>query len=141
NQSLQAKSLQKLSELYQVLSRSAESLNFAEEALEIYKKLDFKKGIAETLNAMGTGNENIGEYQKALNFYEQALKEWNQAGDKHGEAIALNNIGLQSYRTGDLSKALDYYDRVLPIWEETGDWISMGNTFSAMGLAYSSLSE
>lgn len=141
NQSLEAKSLEKLSELYQVLSWSAESIDFSEQALDIYKKLNFKKGIAETLNSMGTAYENVGEYQKALNLYEQALETWKDANDKHGEAIALNNIGMQCYRTGDLSKALDYYDRVLPMWEETGDWISMANTFSAMGLAYSSLSE
>lgn len=141
NQSLHAKSLEKLSELYQVLSRSAESINFAEQALDIYKTLNFKKGIAETLNTMGTAFENVGEYQKALNFYEQALQNWKDAGDKHGEAIALNNIGLHCFRTGDLTKALDYYDHVLPIWEETGDWMALSNTFSAMGLAYSSLSE
>ncbi len=141
NQLLQAKSLEKLSEQYQVLSRSAESINFAEQALTIYKAMNLKKGIAESLNTMGTAYENIGEYQKALTLFEQALSMWKESGDKHGEAIALNNIGIHFFRTGDLSKALDYYDRVLPIWEETGDWISMGNTFSAMGLTYSSLSE
>ncbi|MCI0417455.1 tetratricopeptide repeat protein, partial [bacterium] len=137
----QARALWKLAELYQLLSRSAESIHFANEALQIYEELNLRKGIAETLNSMGAAYENIGEYKKGLKLYEESLQIWKEVGDRHGEALALHNIGLHYYRTGDLGKALDYYDRILPLWEETGDWKAMGNTFSTMGLAYSSLSE
>jgi CHAT domain-containing protein/tetratricopeptide (TPR) repeat protein len=138
---LEGKSFWKLAETYHFLSQSSESIDYASQALQIFRTLGDQKGIAETLNTMGVGYEYIGEYKKALDLYQQSLELRQEIGDIRGEAEALHNIGVYYYRTGDLSKALEYYDRIIPLWEEIADWKALGNTLSAMGLAYSSLSE
>ena len=73
----------------------------------------------------------------ALKYYQQALN----ASDKSlsEEALALNNIGAAYSLLGRPRESLALLDKALKIRERIGDRARLGNTFLAMGNAYSEL--
>ncbi|HSE42915.1 MAG TPA: tetratricopeptide repeat protein, partial [Acidobacteriota bacterium] len=112
---LEAKCHWKLAEIYYLLSQPVESIYYAEQALEIYRSIGNKKGIAEALNITGLGYDLIGEFKKGLQFCEQSYKLREEIDDIHGQAESLHNIGVSYYRIGEIGKALENFNRIVPM--------------------------
>jgi tetratricopeptide (TPR) repeat protein len=112
-----------------------------EEALKIFEKHNFKKGISAVIGNLGNVYWNFGQYQKALSYYEKALAINREIGDRNGEGINLGNIGNIYLNFGQYQKSLSYYEKSLVIRREIGDRNGEGDTLGNIGVVYQNLGQ
>ena len=82
------------------------SIVYAEQAINLSGKLNYKKGKATSLNTIGTRDWYLGNYSGALTNYVAALEIQKEIGDKKGMAGSYNNIGMMYYYVGTLTRRL-----------------------------------
>ena len=99
----------------------ARSLDFYQEALNLYLKLDEKPGIANSLDRIGLNFRNLGDYDQALDFHLRALDIREALSDPQGVSMTLTNIGHVYRNLGNYNLSLDFYKRSLDKKEELGD--------------------
>lgn len=120
---------------------------YLNKAEQLARKLNFKKGIANSLSYIGIACETQGDYFEALNAQISALKIREEIGDKSGISYSLHYIGDIYFGQSDLSektsskedynnKALDQFFKALKIAEEVEDVKSIANTFNCIGNCY-----
>jgi len=86
-----------------------EGLKYAEEAIALSKKNNFKKELAHALNVAGTIYMDLGNYPTAMDYLLKASNYYSSINDKKGEAIAAGNLGIIFTRRGEYRKALSCY--------------------------------
>ncbi|MBK7970926.1 MAG: tetratricopeptide repeat protein [Bacteroidetes bacterium] len=59
---------------YYNLAKYANAIDAHKTAYNIFKKVDFKPGLTQTLNSLGINFMEIGDYPKSLNYHLQSLK-------------------------------------------------------------------
>jgi CHAT domain-containing protein/tetratricopeptide (TPR) repeat protein len=123
------------------LEAKRKSIEKHREALDLYRRVDDRRGEAETLNCLGQVQYSLGEMQKALDSYNESLKISRAAGDRSGEAVALSNIGAVYWSSGDMQKALEHYHGALPINRAVGNRGGEAEILTNMGMVYSSSGE
>ncbi len=106
------------------------------QALALAKKLEWKRGISNSLANIGYSYSLLGNYSKALECNFNALKIAEVLNDKNNLANCLGNIGLVYYHKGDYLKALDYYFKALKIAEEFGDKNAITRHLCNIGIVY-----
>ena len=79
--------------IYQVAGGYQQALSYYEEALMLFRKLEWQGDKGFTLGDLGFAYDLIGEYQQALIHYQEALKIHRERGDKLVEGVIMNNIG------------------------------------------------
>ncbi len=120
---------------------------YLNKAEQLARKLNFKKGIANSLSYIGIAYETQGDYFEALNAQILALKIREEIGDKSGISYSLHYIGDIYFGQSDLSektsskkdynnKALDQFFKALKIAEDVDDVKSIANTFNCIGNCY-----
>ena len=123
------------------------SIVLGNQAVKLSEKIEWKKGIANSLGNLGFYNYLKGDFPKTLDYYFKALKTdeelfnsssngGRREGAKIGIAKRLSNIGIVYDDQGDYPKALDYYFKALKMAEElenkNGIAINLGN----IGIVY-----
>jgi len=114
------------------------------QAEQLARKLNFKRGIANSLCNLGIAYETQGDYFEALNAQIFALKIREEIGDKSGISYSIHYIGDVYFGQSDLSdkislkddynnKALEQFFKALKIAEEIGDKKSIANTYNCIG--------
>ena len=111
-----------------------ESLKYFEGGCEICKKIDYRKGIARSINNIGLVLEKKDNLSNALEKHQESLKIREEIDDKPGMSISLHNIGLVLYTKGDLEGALKKHHESLKIQEEIGDKSMMAISLNNIGL-------
>ncbi|MES2681585.1 MAG: tetratricopeptide repeat protein [Bacteroidota bacterium] len=142
----QVNSLNSLGFEYSVqdFSKAKFYLNKAE---QLARRLNFKKGYANSLSYLGIAYETQGNYFEALNAQVGALKIREEIGDKSGISYSIHYIGDIYFGQSDLSgkisskedynsKALAQFFKALKIAEEVNDEKSIANTFNCIGNSY-----
>ncbi|MCE9538744.1 MAG: tetratricopeptide repeat protein [Bacteroidetes bacterium] len=127
----------KLTNKYELLGDFEKGINFANEAIELANKLNFKQGIAIANSAIGNIYLGQANYAQALTSYLKALKLNEELKNKRGIAAMLGNIGVIYSDQLEYSKALDYFFKALKIDEEIEDKIGKANWFCNIGAIYS----
>ncbi|MBW8051816.1 MAG: tetratricopeptide repeat protein [Cytophagales bacterium] len=94
------------------------ALKYGNQAFDLAKRIDFKKGIASSLFNIGYVYDDQSRYEEAIKHYLQALKIRKELGDRNGIAANLNNIGNVHYALGNYAKAISYYLQSLKIYEK-----------------------
>ena len=105
-------------------------------ALTLAKQLNYKKGIAQSLNAIGNVHRIKGDYQEALDFFLQALKIEEESNNKLRIAKIQNNIGTVYFYQKDYTKTIDYFHKSLEALEQLGDKRSMAASLNNIGGVY-----
>ena len=87
------------------------ALSFAQDALELARKIKFAKGESNALSSLGLINESLGNATKALELQLKALQvaERNNING-YEKASAYLNSGAGYADAGDYSKALNYME-------------------------------
>ncbi len=95
----------------EMMKKFAEALRYHKQALEIRQEIDDKRGIASSLNNMGTVYMNAGNNPKALEYYQKAL-DLSEELESTKESI-INLLGMaRAYQyINNLEKALSYLNR------------------------------
>ncbi len=95
----------------QMMKKFAEALKYHKQSLEIRQKINDKRGIASSLNNLGTVYMNAGNNQKALEYYQQALDLSNELENTKESITNLLGMARAYQYTNDLEKALNYLNR------------------------------
>jgi CHAT domain-containing protein len=105
--------------MYEVLGDTTTALDYYQQALAIYKKLNYKHHankdsfenrdrIINILNHIGR-KFHLDDPQKALDYHQQALAISKEFGSKHDIVNSLMNIGkVYKFSLDDFPKALEY---------------------------------
>ena len=83
-------------------------LLLAQKALDLARKLHFKKGEVQALNSAGQTLDFMGDYPKDLKLQFDALQINREMKDPAGEAASLGNIGQVYNELGEYRQALQY---------------------------------
>ena len=93
------------------------AFEYSKKALNLSKKINFKKGIANSYNTIGSNFEYISKLDSSLFYYEKSLTIKEEIKDSIGIANSLNNIGIIFDEKGDYKNALETYFKALKIYE------------------------
>ncbi len=105
---------------------------FANKALSLSNKLNYKNGIAAAYNTLGIHYHMLSQFENALLYYQKSKDIKVKSGDKKGVASSQNNMGIILYLQGNYDKALATFNASLKIQESIYDTAGMPNTLNYM---------
>jgi serine phosphatase RsbU (regulator of sigma subunit) len=119
------------------LSEPHVALQYAQTALKLSEKIEFKKGKINANYQMAIINKDIGNYSLALEIsiavYNQSIK----TGDKKSIINALSVIAEIYRLTNNASKSLENYFLALKMAEELKDSTRIFNALGNIAMVYS----
>jgi len=115
------------------------ALLYAEQALKLSQKLNYRIGISDAYHRIGFANFAGGNLIEALGAWEKNLEWAEKLGDRLRTAIALANIGNIYVAQSDNPKALEIFLKVLAEFEEMGDRDKISVALGNIGLIYRSM--
>ncbi len=116
-----------------------EGIKYGEQGYALAKKLDWERGQAVTLLALGLNYNAITSYPKALDYYKRSLKIFEAIKEHGAIATLLRNLANVNLATGNYAEALEYYLKALKIFEELGDKLGTARTLGNIGNLYHSM--
>jgi len=119
----------------QELGKYQEGLDYFQQALAIYQRVDDKDKQWIILNQMGVVSRQMGEYQQALDYFQQA-QNMGILFTHFGQGGSLNNIGLVYYELEEYQQALLSYEQALASAQEIDDRGGEGVTLNNIGGIY-----
>ena len=94
DESLVARSLNRVGNWYANLDEPQAGLPHHEEALAIFERLGDDTGVAETVDLIAMGHHVGGEQRAAATYYERSVKLFDDMDDRRGLANALGLLAL-----------------------------------------------
>jgi predicted ATPase/DNA-binding CsgD family transcriptional regulator len=89
-----------------------------EEALTIFRRLDNRPGIAQTVNLQGELARLAGDIALARQKYEAALAASRETGELFRQTMNLANLSMTAYIEGDFERAWELSAAALRSWLE-----------------------
>ena len=130
-----------IARVHRSLYNSANSIQYLELALPLFRSQANRKKESETLVALGNLYSNIGEKQKAFDYFNEALALSQGDNNAAGQLLALTYIG-GIYLAMDLPQsALDYYRQALVIAENLKRRMDPAILLNNIGKAYADLGD
>lgn len=112
---------------------------YGNKALDLATKINFKKGIAASLNNIGNIYYYNDDYPTAIDYYNRSYKIREQLGDKKGMSDNLNNIGVLYRVKGNYTKALEFFLKSLKVDEDLKDTNGVAACLNNIGLIMADL--
>lgn len=119
-----------------VQSRHEEAINFYNEAIPVYYKLNRLSTVAGCLSNIAMVYATMTNYPKAIEYMLKASTIAEKAGDKQVLATCLGNLGHISYEKGDYDAAIEYNKRSLVLREEIKDISGIAVLYNNIGLNF-----
>jgi predicted ATPase/DNA-binding SARP family transcriptional activator len=91
------------------------------EGLALYRELEDKRGVASSLQVLGSVARERADYDGAVAFYEESLVLWRDLEDRQGIARSLNYLGFVAWLAGEHGKAKTLSLETLGRFRELGD--------------------
>ncbi|MEO8862155.1 MAG: tetratricopeptide repeat protein, partial [Ginsengibacter sp.] len=113
------------------------AIDYATQAGQISRKINFKKGEALALKNIGIANYYQGNNLEALSNYQKALTIFQSSGDDIGVSNIESNMGAIYMNQGNDTKALEYFLKSLQVAELTGDKLRIITPTINIGAIYS----
>ncbi len=107
-----------------------------QQALRIFERTGFKKGIGVVANNMAIIYDHLGKYDKAMELHEKALAIRRELKDRAGESKTLSNMGIVYKAWGEYDKAMELYEESLALCRELKDRAGEGQTLNNMAVVY-----
>jgi eukaryotic-like serine/threonine-protein kinase len=137
NQEQKAASLHFMAVAYDMLNKPEESVRSEEQALDIWKRIGQKRGLALSLNEMASAQASLGKTKDALANYEQALQVRREIGDRRGLGDTLIDLGNFYNERGDYDQALKMYKESLQLQRDLGNESLQALCLNNIGTVYS----
>lgn len=118
------------------LALFSQAQKHAQDALALAEKLNFKKGVARSLENLGESYLLKVNYTDALKNMFSALKHRNEIGNKKDIATCYTKIGAIYAQQGDYSESLKNLFNALKISKEIGDKENMYVCYSDISSQY-----
>ena len=133
---LKVNTLNELSSLL-VNDDPSQSIDYAQEALDLAEKLNFIKGKGYALKNIGVGYYHLSKYLEVFDYWHRSLSTFESIQDTLGIANIVNNLGVIYFNQGDNAKAIEYYLRSLRISEQLRDKYRIATAQLNIGTIYS----
>jgi tetratricopeptide (TPR) repeat protein len=117
-------------------SNPRQGLKYAQEELELSKKLGWTRGLALAYSELGVNSSALADYHNALQFYEKASSYHKDLDDKNGLAAIDANISLIHSAQGRYPQALEYALKALELKEAIGDEQGKGIILENIGTIF-----
>lgn len=117
------------------------AIEFANDALKLSNKIDFKKGIAGAHRELGYAFTTKGKFQKALEHYNEGIAISRAIGDSLGWVSMLNDVGTSYKSMSQYDRSLEYYFDALALCEEMKLERGVSATLGNIGLSYFEMNE
>lgn len=130
----------KLATLY-VYTNTDSSLSYAQKALQIAEKIDYKQGKGEALFYISYCYDQKGHWESAIENLEQAITIFKELNDTTYLIGCTLNIGLLYSYGSDLVKGLEYIIEAKNMAEERPDQYGMPEAYTNIGWYYEYLHE
>jgi tetratricopeptide (TPR) repeat protein len=111
-----------------------------EQALQVSRTTNHRKGEADALNNLGIIYRYQRNFADALARYQRALDIQRMIGDRSGEGASLGNMAQVIQETGDYGRASEFFTASLAIqqaignrWNEINDWNDLGVLYQELG--------
>jgi signal transduction histidine kinase len=119
-----------------VFRNDTTGMPYSLKALEQFRLLKDKRGIAATLNNLNGFYLYKKQYEKALDVLQQALVLFTELNDKEAIGAVTNQIGNIYSTQGDYPNALKYYLQALAIRQQIGDMPGTSFSLTRVGDMY-----
>ncbi|MHA1989777.1 MAG: tetratricopeptide repeat protein [Candidatus Hodarchaeales archaeon] len=113
-----------------------QALKYYNQSLEIFERLDNKKGKADVCNDLGLLYCSKGDLNKAIEYYKESLMFMEELGYKKSIASSLNNLGIAYQMKGDHNQALECHKRSYNLGNEIGNQNGVGLSLLNIGANY-----
>jgi signal transduction histidine kinase/tetratricopeptide (TPR) repeat protein len=110
-------------------------------ALELSRKINYKKGESGCLRIMSLIFANTGNYPKALEFGLQALKIAEETKDDREIATTFSNLSDAYFYQGDIKRSLDYSYRTIAIYQKLHNTQGLNTVYINMGDTYEKIDQ
>jgi tetratricopeptide (TPR) repeat protein len=129
-----AKARQGLGHLAFDLGNYVEARTQFEASLTVYRQVNDRRGLAESLSGLGVVALNRQEFAEARALLEEGLAIRREIGDEYGIAWSLYYLGITARERGDYAPAADLLKESLAMWREQGNSGRIGHTLVALGM-------
>ncbi len=120
--------------------KSADSaLLFGSRALELARKIGYKRGIAQAYNDMAIIYIDRANYHRASNYLNESMKIRLQMNDQAGMASLYNKLGIIHQKQGRLKEALESQLSALNIYQKLGQDKWIGYTYNNIAIIHQNL--
>ena len=114
-----------LAACHEAIGDYEKAITYLLEELEINKRLDLKKSVANSLNTLGTINKKLRNYEVAKDYLTQSASIAEQAKDTISLSIAWHNMAGVFFETNELDSALYFINRSLTLNTKIDDLIGL----------------
>ncbi len=118
-----------------------QTIQLAQEALTISRKLQYRRGEAISLYGLGVGYNTYTTHSQVLPFLEQARQLFSQQNDRVGLAQVISQISWFYTQRGDYVPALTYSLQAQQLAEKTGNLALIARTKARLGGLYTLLGD
>jgi len=134
--STKAETYRKIGRLKRNMWNIKGALKAFESSLRIYKSYEDYKGIASSMNSMGTAYLEIGKLQKAEEKFKSALDFAEGINDSKLIAQINNNLGALANIRGEWDNAILHYQECLPRFEKIKHSRGVAQTYHNLGMTF-----
>ncbi|MEJ2615553.1 MAG: tetratricopeptide repeat protein [Ignavibacteriaceae bacterium] len=114
---------------------------YIDEAMQIFKSLDNKTGMAKCENMFGTLYGEKGDFNEAKNHLENALTFLKDEEDLLSHAMILTNLGIISAIQGDYEKAVWNCKNSIEKFEKLNDTRRLSRVYHNIGMLFSRMEQ
>lgn len=105
----------------------------AQEAYDLAKELNYKKGAANSLLRLSNNALKNGERDNAENYTLKAFEICKELKDPDCIYASYTSLGKIAYLNGKFDKAADFYNTVLELSIKNGDSLVQANMYNQIG--------
>lgn len=117
------------------------SIEYAEEALTLSKRINSLSGMTQSLNQIGLGFWSKGDLRKSISLLQESLEIAKQNNDSVYVARNIGSQGLIFAAAGMHGTAIAYYKRSLPLYQQLGILERVTASYNNIGKAYLELQQ
>jgi len=103
------------------------------QAIELYRSINNKKGIADCLNYLGNLAELRHDYDEARRLYLESRATYLEMAQRQGVATSGYYLGRLEEEAGNTAEARRWYDDSRAIYEQIGDRYNVADTIVCQG--------
>jgi|GEM_PF-6426444 len=111
-------------------------LELAQSVHELASANHYQKGIAYSLNNLGTCYGNLGKFELGLSHSLEALTLFESLKDSKGLADTLSTLGFLHWGLANYPESLDYTIKALRIYQDIGDKRGKAESLNNMAATY-----
>lgn len=116
-----------------ILNDYPKALSDLEPALQLLSRANDRKGMARTLDMLGTAYMDLGQASKSLELFQKAERISVEIGDMAAAASCDVHIGNLYTELAQYSPALDYSKKALSLFKSLGSKVGISSALGSLG--------